>query len=363
LSDAILPVVTGNGPHTSLAQHPRTIFTGFFFYGYGCIHCENVKPLLESLVTQYPVVEIRQLEIYHNATNQATFTAMRQEHGIANTGVPVLFLGNHVFVGDADIREHLETPIKSEIQSGESGHNASVTAGSNPADVVFETPALTPTVVIGAALIDSITPCAFSVLIFLLISVIPIRDKKRILAVGGCYIAAVFCLYLLSGLGLFSLVRLTGVSTILAYLGAVVAIILGLVSVIDVVRHKDEFLLAIPASRKEQIDRYILRATLPSAVVLGLLVGVFELPCTGGIYLAILGLVSSHYTLVGGLPYLILYNLIFVLPLVVILLLVAFGLDPGQADAWRVRHRRVLRLIVGIAMILLGVFIFSGMLL
>ncbi|MFA7304301.1 MAG: cytochrome c biogenesis protein CcdA, partial [Methanoregula sp.] len=133
--------------------------------------------------------------------------------------------------------------------------------------------------------------------------------------------------------------------------------------VIDVVRHKDEFLLAIPASRKEQIDRYILRATLPAAFVLGIFVGIFELPCTGGIYLAILGLVSTQYTLAEGLPYLVLYNLIFVLPLVVILLLVAFGLDPGQADVWRVRHRRVLRLIVGIAMILLGVFIFSGMLL
>jgi len=94
--------------------------------------------------------------------------------------------------------------------------------------------------------------------------------------------------------------------------------------------------------------------------VLGILVGIFELPCTGGIYLAILGLVSTNYTLMEGLPYLILYNIIFVLPLIVILLLVAFGLDPERADAWRIRHRRVLRLIVGVAMIVLGVVIFLG---
>ncbi|MCX6688361.1 MAG: hypothetical protein NTZ39_01465 [Methanoregula sp.] len=104
-----------------------------------------------------------------------------------------------------------------------------------------------------------------------------------------------------------------------------------------------------------------MRATLPAAFVLGILVGLFELPCTGGIYLAILGLVSTNYTLAEGLPYLILYNLIFVLPLVVILALVAFRLNPERADVWRVRHRKVLRLAVGIAMILLGVLIFMGM--
>ncbi|MCX6697617.1 MAG: hypothetical protein NTV84_08710, partial [Methanoregula sp.] len=357
---AALQGATGSTAPVSPANVSGRTITGYFFYGDGCIHCENVKPLLQALAAKYPSVDIRQIEIYHNATNLATFASMQQYHGIAGNGVPVLFIGNRVFVGDVEIKGNLEAAILEEIRRAASGTNASVIVTPTPAVPIPETPRITPSFVIGAALIDSINPCAFSVLIFLLISVVPIRNKRRILAVGGCYIAAVFSLYLLSGLGLFSLVRLTGISTILAYLGAVVAIVLGLVSVIDVMRHKDEFLLAIPASRKEQIDRFILRATLPAAFLLGILVGLFELPCTGGIYLAILGLVSTNFTLAEGLPYLILYNIIFVLPLVVILVLVAFGLNPERADAWRVRHRRVLRLLVGIAMILLGVLIFSG---
>jgi len=360
LSDTALTGAVVSTTPSSLANVSGRTITGYFFYGNGCLHCENVKPLLRDLTAKYPALDIRELEIYHNATNQVIFASMQQQYGTGNTGIPVFFIGTRVFVGDVDIKDHLEAAILEEIRSFNSGTNASVIVTPNPAAPYPETAVITPSLVIGAALIDSINPCAFSVLVFLLISVVPIRDKRRILAVGGCYIAAVFSLYLLSGLGLFSLVRLTGVSIFLAYIGAVVAIVLGLVSVIDVMRHKGEFLLAIPASRKEQIDRYILRATLPAAFVLGILVGIFELPCTGGIYLAILGLVSSNYTLAEGLPYLILYNIIFVLPLVVILVLVAFGLNPERADAWRIRHRRALRLIVGIAMILLGVLIFSG---
>ena len=94
--------------------------------------------------------------------------------------------------------------------------------------------------------------------------------------------------------------------------------------------------------------------------MLGVLVGIFELPCTGGIYLAILGLMSRSYTLMEGLPYLVLYNIVFVLPLVLILTLVAYGISPERANEWRVLHRRKLRLIVGLAMIAIGVVIISG---
>jgi cytochrome c biogenesis protein CcdA len=178
--------------------------------------------------------------------------------------------------------------------------------------------------------------------------------------VGGVYIAAVFMFYLLSGFGLFTLVSMSGFSRVLSLIGATVAVVLGVISVLDAMRNRDEFLLAIPSSRKEQIERYIRTATLPAAFALGIFVGIFELPCTGGIYLAILGLMSRSYTLTEGLPYLILYNFIFVLPLILILLLVAYGVSPERANEWRVRHRRTLRIIVGLSMITLGVVIFSG---
>ena len=101
--------------------------------------------------------------------------------------------------------------------------------------------------------------------------------------VGGVCIAAVFLFYLLSGFGLFTLVSLSGFSWAHLLIGVTVAVVLGVISVLDVLRNRDEFILAIPPSKKEQIERYISTATLPAAFTLGVFGGLFELPCTGGI--------------------------------------------------------------------------------
>ena len=346
---------------TSNISLRNSTVTAFYFYGDGCSHCAKVEPFLTDLVVKYPELDLRMLEIYHNATNQETFAVMKWQYGISSSGVPVLFIGTTAMVGNVDITNRFEAMILAEKERIAS----SIT--TTPSTVIIpdenSTPAatrITVPLVIASALIDSINPCAFSVLIFLLISIVSLENRRRILMVGGVYIAAVFIFYLLSGFGLFTIVSLSGFSRTLSLMGATVAVVLGIISVLDVLRNRDEFLLAIPSSKNGQIERYINKASLPAAFALGIFVGIFELPCTGGIYLAILGLMSRSYTLMEGLPYLILYNLIFVLPLILILLLVAYGLSPERANEWRVRHRRTLRLIVGLAMIALGVIIFSG---
>jgi len=87
--------------------------------------------------------------------------------------------------------------------------------------------------------------------------------------------------------------------------------------------------------------------------MLGVLVGIFELPCTGGIYLAILSLLSHRVTLYEGIPYLLLYNLVFVLPLVLILAVIAFWVPPGELERHREKNRPLVRLAMGGVMVLL----------
>jgi cytochrome c biogenesis protein CcdA len=94
--------------------------------------------------------------------------------------------------------------------------------------------------------------------------------------------------------------------------------------------------------------------------VLGILSGLFGFSCTGGIYITILGLMGREFSLMSGLPYLILYNIVFVMPLVLVLLLAAYGIPMEHANILKTKYRRVLRIIVGIAMIALGIIIFSG---
>jgi cytochrome c biogenesis protein CcdA len=310
---------------------------------------------------KYPELDIRMLEVYHNTSNQEIFSRMSRQYGISGTGIPAMFIGTTAMVGDADIKNRFELTILAEKERIASCISTTPETVIVPdAGCSTTTPELTIPLVVASALIDSINPCAFSVLIFLLISIVALENRRRILMIGGMYITAVFIFYLLSGFGLFTIVSFSGLSRGLSLLGATVAVVLGVISVLDVLRNRDEFLLAIPPSKKEQIERYISTASLPAAFALGILVGIFELPCTGGIYLAILGLISRSYTLMEGLPYLVLYNFIFVLPLILILLLVSYGVAPERANVWRVRHRRTLRLIVGLAMIAIGVIIFSG---
>ena len=96
---------------------------------------------------------------------------------------------------------------------------------------------------------------------------------------------------------------------------------------------------------------------MPEEFVLTVLVGMFELPCTGGIYIAILALLSNQMTMSEGIPFLLVYNLIFILPLVIILSLIAFGVTPEQLDRVRNEKRPYIRLAMGFVMIILGVIL------
>lgn len=331
-----------------------------YFYGDGCVHCDNIKPLIADLIARYPSLKFRSYEIYHNATNQEAFARLTSAYGIKTPSIPTLFIGNHVLIGEIQIQDNAEKLIRDLEQTGSAGPTPPVTPFTGEQNYPSASNNFTLPLVISCALIDSVNPCAFAVLVFLLLSIILLESRRRVLIVGGAYIAAVFVFYLLSGIGLFAIVQGSGFSQVLFVAAAVLSIILGLVNIIDVIRKNEGFILAIPASKKEVIERYISTASLPAAFVLGILVGIFELPCTGGIYLAILSMMSRTLMFSQGLPYLLLYNFIFVLPLIVILLAVSFGLSPERVNSWHLKNRRLLRLAIGIAMVAIGAVMLSG---
>jgi cytochrome c biogenesis protein CcdA/thiol-disulfide isomerase/thioredoxin len=331
----------------------------FFFYGDGCSHCENVKPLLADLLVKYPELHIEMREIYHNTTNLELFSAMNSRYGTGNTGIPVVFIGSYALIGDTAIKDHLEEDVLAERQrlavcniTGEPGNT---TVPSQPPC----TPLLTPQLVILSAFIDSFNPCAFSILIFLLISITAAGNRRRILLAGASYVAALFFFHLLAGVGIFSFVVFTDFARFFSLLGAILAGAFGVITLIDVLRNNENYLLAVPESKKHKIEEYIQTASIPAAFVLGILAGIFGFSCTGGVYISVLALMSRDYTLANGLPLLVLYNLIFIMPLVLVILLVAFGIPSERVNSWRKENRRILRLIIGLTMIALSITIFS----
>jgi cytochrome c biogenesis protein CcdA len=320
-----------------------------------------VKPLIDDLAVKYPQVQLKTYEIYFNATNQEWFRDFLLRYGVEEEGVPTLFIGDRALIGETAIRRELEDRIVWYTNNPAVCPATFKKVGGLPYDLSPAKPVdLTVPSILIAAVIDSINPCAFAVLIFLLAYLTSLGERRRIALVGCTYIATVFVVYFVAGLGLLTVVQQGGLSGIVFLFAAVVAILAGLTNIAEVLLRRDIFTLAIPVSQKDAIDRYIKRASVPSAIVLGALVSMVELPCTGGIYLAILGLLSNRMTLVEGIPYLLLYNLIFVLPLILILIVIYWGGTPERLDAFRTGSRRWVRLAMGIVMVGLGAAMLTG---
>lgn len=333
----------------------------YYFYGIGCPHCDRVKPLIDELAAKYQKVELRTHEIYFNTTNQAMFYEYNQRYGVTDQGVPTLFIGDRALVGETAIRKELEERIIWYTENPTICPSAYTKSGGLPFHISPAQPVdLTLPAIVIAAIIDSINPCAFAVLIFLLAYLTSLGERRRILKVGVTYIATVFIVYFVAGLGLLTVVQQLGYTGIVFTIAAVIAILAGLINIAEVLLKREIFTLAIPVSKKAAIDEYVKRASVPSAIILGAVVSMVELPCTGGVYLAILGLIGDRMTLIEGIPYLLLYNLIFVLPLILILLVVYWGGTPERMEAYRAGSRRWVRLLIGIMMVALGAAMLLG---
>ncbi len=210
--------------------------------------------------------------------------------------------------------------------------------------------------VIVTALVDSINPCAIGVLILLISTLLALGKKKgEMLRVGIIYISAVYVTYFLAGLGLtafFHIIPLTIAEYISIIAGGVI-IFGGLIEIKDFFWYGQGISLSIPADKVKTIEKLSRKVTVPGIIVLGAFVSAVELPCTGGPYLAITLILSQAFNL-QAVYLLLFYNVIFVLPLIVILLLVYFGTKVQIIKKWKQENRAWMRLAIGIILVLLG---------
>ncbi len=211
--------------------------------------------------------------------------------------------------------------------------------------------------VLSAGLLDGINPCAFAVLLLFVAFLFTLqRGRSDLLAFGVTYIGAIYLTYFGIGLGLLRVFEL-GAPHLFAKLGAGMMIVLGLVNIKDFFWYGKGLSLTLPMIGMPARDRWMRRATLPATAVVGFLVGVCEFPCTGGIYVGILGLLAAQTTYWSGLAYLVIYNVMFILPLVGLLLVVGNRRVVGQVSRWMATNKRQLRLGQGAVMIALGLII------
>lgn len=211
-------------------------------------------------------------------------------------------------------------------------------------------------VILVSAAIDSINPCAIGVLILMISVVLGGKNSvSRLLLLGGLYIGAIYITYLAAGLGLIYFLASIPL-WITEYLALIVGsfvILAGLFEIKDFFWYGLGFSLQIPSFFVEKIHKLSKNMTIPGVIMLGAFIAGVELPCTGAPYLAIITLLSLNFNFQAFLLLLI-YNVIFVSPLVVILLLVATGAKVSSIKRWKQANKAYMRFAIGLLLVSLG---------
>lgn len=181
-------------------------------------------------------------------------------------------------------------------------------------------------------------------------------NSRRAFVSGMAFIASVFIAYYLLGFGLFTAISSTNVSGVILLVLGIFIIVLGVWNIKDFFCYDKGYNVEIPRSWRPLLKRILGAVSSPvGAFLAGFLVCLFELPCTGGPYLFILGLLGDQNTRSEAAFLLLYYNFIFVLPLIVINCLVFWGASMLEAvGSWKDKYIRYLHLFAGLVLIGLG---------
>ena len=216
---------------------------------------------------------------------------------------------------------------------------------------------LLPLVLI-AAVLDSVHPCSFSILLITIAFLFGLQmTRRKIVQIGGSYIAGIFAAYLLIGLGILKALHLFNTPHFMGKLGAALLILFGILNLINRFFPSFPIKLKTPNVSHRWMSKLMEKATLPSAIVLGLLVGLCQFPCMGGPYLMVIGLLRDQVTYLTGFGYLFLYNLILIVPLTAVLWVASDKQVVEKMEEWKRTRIQTVRLLAGIAMIILGLSI------
>lgn len=339
-----------------------------YFYQTGCDICSRVTADLNYLKTKYPQLQVVEFNIYDHADLATWMTEQIGLEGVFST--PALFIGQQVIIGDDIHPENLVPVLESHKATGADPVWLNFNPEEGQQSIISRFKSMGWLAVVVAGLIDGINPCAFATLIFF-VSYLTLsgRRGKEVLFVGGAFALGVFLAYLAVGLGLYQLLEKLGdtldvVAKIVYLVTGIFCIVLAVLSFIDYhkARHGeiDDMMLKLPEPLRKRINATIRKGRKTSnyvfgSFVAGILVSFLELACTGQVYLPTIIFVSSIPELrVQALFYLVLYNLMFILPLVVIFVLVYFGTTSKELTGFLQKRAALVKFAMGLVFIALG---------
>lgn len=328
------------------------------YYGIGCSHCAKIKEFISNTDLSVNIIE---KEIYQNPANAQEYNELcdRKSIPVMERGVPLLYADDRVYIGDYEVSTYLKDKAIGLTRE----HSSIPDEPTAFVEPIIEKRINAPTipVVILAAMVDAINPCEFAVLLILMSTVLASGDKKRALYSGLAFSLSIFISYLLMGLGLYSVIASFQLSSVFMKLIGILAILLGLFNIKDYFWYAKGFLMEVPMAWRPKLKSLIRSVTSPiGTFFIGVLVSLFLLPCTSGPYIVIIGMLGQKETYSNAVWLLILYNLIFITPMICITLASYFGMNINKAAEVRVKNLRRLHLIGGLILLIMGVILLSN---
>ena len=348
----------------------------YLFWSMTCPHCHRALRFLDELAEGLPWLEVHRFELSDPETVR-TYRDFAEAFDIEAAYVPAFFYCGQTFNGYSDDQtngKYLRDTLKAcyaELQTN-AGASAGQTAQSSktlpqqpisvPLIGKFDPASLSlpaMTIVLGG--LDAFNPCAFFVLLFLLSLMVHVRKRSHMAIVGGTFVlfsGALYFLFMAAWLNVFLIVGHLALVTTIAGL---IAITIGAINVKDYFWFKRGVSLSIPERAKpglfQRMRSLVATSSLPSILIgtitLAIAANAYELLCTAGfpmVFTRILTLnelsPAAHYMYLG------LYNVVYILPLLAIVVIFVVTLGARKLSE---NEGRILKLLSGLMMLGLGI--------
>lgn len=324
------------------------------FYADWCPHCQKVETYFraQGFFEKYDIRQLDFDEKQNKVLLEKIFVAKGKTGG---AGIPALIIDDQLITGDQPIIDQFEKVI-----GNSKGAAARYVEGfANQTEKKVEKRDVPISVLLAGALADAANPCALAVLILLLATVISAKGKNRALLSGFMFSLAIFLSYLLMGFGAYKAISVFNIGRYLSLSAGVLAILIALANFKDVFWYGKFFIMEVPLSWRPKMQEIIRKATGPwSAFGIGFLVSLFLVPCASGPYLSILAKLAEKTDPAKTVSLLVLYNLVFVLPMILITLaMYFFDVKMKKLEAIRKDNLRFLHAITGVIMLALGIYL------